>query len=121
MRSRRSKRDPAFRGELTNAPLRARERRVGVLDTKHGFLVTLEKTGDDAAVGYVGTVAENDVSYPVAFSVGQDGAVALVPMEPPCPAELAERARLVVRTTLKQNAGLDLPPPRRITRWRPAK
>lgn len=94
---------------------------MGVLDTKHGFLVTLEKTDGGGALGYVGTVSEDDVAYAISFSVADDGTVSVQPGPSPCPAELADRARLVVRASLKQNASLDLPPPRRITRWRPAK
>jgi len=94
---------------------------VAVLDTKHGFLVTLEKRGDGAAFEYVGTVAEHDCTFAVAFRVDESGAVTLTQPVEGCPAELADRARLVVRASLKQNASLDLPPPRRITRWRPAK
>lgn len=94
---------------------------MGVLDTKHGFLVTLQRLDlGDGAYGYAGTVAEHDVTHAVQFLVAADGTVAL-DVASPCPAELGERARLVVRASLKQNAGLDLPPPRRITRWRPAK
>lgn len=93
---------------------------MGVLDTKHGFLVTLEKHGD-APLRYVGTVAENGAEHPVTFAVATDATVSVEATEPPCPSDLAERARLVVRSTLKQNTTLELPPPRRITRWRPAK
>lgn len=90
---------------------------MAVLHTNHGFLVTLEREGERS---YVGTVGEDDQEYPVRFELGEDGAVTVGPLAD-CPAELAERARLVVRASLKQNASLELPPPRRITRWRPAK
>ena len=93
---------------------------MGVLDTKSGFLLTLERSGDGAAFRYVGTVADDGHEVGVAFAVDAEGGVALSD-SPECPAALADRARLVVRAALKQNAALELPPPRRITRWRPAK
>ena len=101
--------------------MRVKSQTVAVLETKHGFLLTLEREGDVLTPTYRGTVAENDREFAVTFAVAADGAVTPGENVGGCPAELLERARLVVRATWKQNAALELPAPRRITRWRPAK
>lgn len=89
---------------------------MGVVDTNHGMRVTLEKREGDA-LRYLGTVSEDDARFAIALSVDDELRVTLD--ESDAPAALGERVRLIVRTALKQAQSLELPPPRRITRWRP--
>lgn len=92
---------------------------MGVVDTKHGVRVALEKQETPGETRYVGTLSDDEREFRVAFLVAADGAVSSAGGD--APAELTERARLIVRSALKQAQSFELPPPRRITRWRPGR
>ncbi|MBK6691159.1 MAG: hypothetical protein IPG50_02975 [Myxococcales bacterium] len=80
---------------------------------EHGTRVDLTRT-DDAELTYTGRIATNDRSFSLRVTVAGDTVVAETDGGP----DLAERARLIVRTALKHAAADGLPPPRRIQRWR---
>ncbi len=97
-----------------------------------GLRIVLERTDPPAAAGgaalqYVGHVLGPAETLEVTAVVAEDGAVAvhLGTTEPAGlaagrQAGLAEKVRLLVRTLVRQAKADELPPPRRINRWRDA-
>jgi hypothetical protein len=67
---------------------------------------------------YAGHAFTPDARFPLSAEVAADGAVR-VRVEADAPAEVAEKARLVLRALYKQSqADGDGAPPRKIVRWR---
>ena len=81
----------------------------------HGVRFVL--TQDDAAprMRYVGHAFTPDAKFEVVLDVGDDGAVEVTGGAPP---DLAEKARLLVRTAVRHARNEGTEPPRRIVRWR---
>lgn len=80
---------------------------------EHGARVDLTRT-DDLELTYAGAISTKERTFSLRVTVQGDAVVAETDGGP----ELAERARLIVRTALKHAAADGLPPPRRIQRWR---
>jgi hypothetical protein len=95
-----------------------------------GLRIVLERAdapGSTAALHYVGHVLSPAETLEVTAVVAEDGSVAvnLGTTEPTTlavarQAALAEKVRLLVRTLVRQAKTDELPPPRRINRWRDA-
>jgi hypothetical protein len=97
-----------------------------------GLKIVLERTeapgaSAGAALHYAGQVLSAAETLDVTALVAEDGSVAVhVGTTEPAgvaaerQAALAEKVRLLVRTLVRQAKTDDLPPPRRINRWRDA-
>ena len=67
---------------------------------------------------YTGHAATPDASFPLEANLGEDGSVE-VRLPPEAPDGLDEKVRLLLRAAFKHAQGEEMPPPRRIVRWRP--
>jgi len=77
-----------------------------------GVRFVLERTAD----GYAGTAFLPDAArHALVARVAPDGTVTV---EGEAPADVREKARLLVRTVLRHAASEGTDPPRRIVRWR---
>ena len=91
-----------------------------------GLRIVLERTDPaGAALQYVGHLLSPAETFQVTARVGEDGSVLVTlaasgpeGLEAPRQAALAEKVRLLVRTLVRQAKTDELPPPRRINRWR---
>lgn len=89
---------------------------------EQGVRLRLDKKDEPAAVGasadslvYEGQISTPDADFAVRIEADPSGNVVVATEAGP---ELAEKARLMVRTVLRHATSEGLAPPRRIQRWR---
>ncbi len=83
----------------------------------HGLRLRLERAGAGEPLRYEGVASTAQRDFALQITVEASGAVA-VTTEEGAPADLAEKARLIVRAALRHAQAEGLGPPRRIQRWR---
>jgi hypothetical protein len=79
-----------------------------------GLRLTLDRASE-APLVYEGVISTKDADFTAKACVDDSGNVEVITDGG---ADLAEKARLIVRTVLRHAATDGVPPPRRIQRWR---
>jgi hypothetical protein len=92
--------------------------RMGIIGERpeSGLRIDIERPRDGGPPWrYDGTASTTDAKYAMRATVEENGDVAI---ESNAPEDVAEKARLIIRTAYKHARSEDEPPPRRIQRWR---